>query len=225
MIREGREELGCMLEPLRLLDTWDVRKSDAWQISGVFYLCRLADDALIRLSDEHTGFAWLPIDDFSRTFTARVFLARMQRWDWERMLCDAACFAYPVTWMLLQDLVPNNLFLNGDKLSKLKNLTPDDFTWTLPPVTVSVIDGQTALIDGHTRAYTAHLLGLDRIRVRVQPLEQIDGSGALYRRIHAMALAQGITDITQLADRIVDDATHRLKWVTFCEELDRESTK
>mgnify|MGYP001806591362 FL=1 len=93
MIREGREELGCTLEPLRLLDTWHVKKSDAWHISGVFYLCRLAGGDDIVLSDEHSGFAWLSIDELDRRFTARVFLERMQRWDWDRMLRDAACVA------------------------------------------------------------------------------------------------------------------------------------
>jgi len=143
MIREGREELGCTLEPLRLLDTWDVMKNDAWQVSGVFYLCRLSGDADIVLSDEHTGYIWLPIDDFARAFTARTLLERMQRWDWDRMLRDAACFAYPVAWMKLQDLVPNNLFINSEKLARLQRLTREDFNWNLPPVTVSVIGGNT----------------------------------------------------------------------------------
>ncbi len=223
MIREGREELGCTLEPMRLLDTWDVMKNDTWQISGVFYLCRLAGDASIVLSEEHTGYTWLPIGDFSRTFTARTLLERMQRWDWDRMLRDAACFAYPVAWMSLKDLVPNNLYLNGDKLARLRELSSEDFAWNLPPVTVSAIDGRYALIDGHSRAYAAHLLGLDRIRARVQPLDEIDGSAALYRRIHAMALEQGIADITCLADRILDGPAHRMLWVDFCEQLHRES--
>lgn len=221
MIREGREELGCTLAPLRLLDSWHVRKSDTWHISGVFYLCRMMEDDIV-LSAEHTGFAWLSVDDFSRTFTARVFLERMHRWDWDRMPDDAACVAYPVEWMDLADLVPNNLFLNGEKLARLRHLTVDDLEWKLPPVLIAQIDGRYALIDGHTRAFAAHLLGMRRIRGRVQPLAQIGGSPLLYRRIHGIALEQGLTDVTCLSGRILDGPAHKAQWIGFCDRMLRE---
>ena len=218
MIREAREELGCEAETIRLIDTWQTVKTEDWQIVGVFYLCRLMTDDIV-LSDEHTGYQWISIDAYSEVFTARTFFERMHRWDWDRMLDDTVQFIYPLQWLDLAELVPNNLFLNGDKVERLRAVSVEDFEERIPPVIVSRIDGQYALIDGHSRAYCAFEKGLHQIRARMYPLEQVGGSPSLYRRIHELAISSGITDVGKLSDRFLYGQNHRDKWVAYCDSL------
>lgn len=215
--REVFEEIDCEVDVVRLIDTWNHMPTSDWQIVGVFYYCRLLSND-IKLSDEHTGYKWIPFGELSVEFTAKTFWNRMKRWNWEEVLNDNSKIVYPIEMIQIENLVPNNLFLNGDKIDGLLNLSDEEFVDNIPPVLVTIIDGDYSLIDGHSRVYCAIKLRLTSIGATVQPLEAI-GMEKLYRRIHEEAKKLKIMSVNDLEDRILYGSEHEEKWVRFCNEI------
>lgn len=77
--RELKEETNFIVEPIKLLDTWNyISKNN--QITGVIYLCRI-NDGDFKLSDEHDKYQWLEFNDASINMMYDVFKERMVKWD------------------------------------------------------------------------------------------------------------------------------------------------
>lgn len=81
--REVMEETGCKVKIHKLIDSWSNVISSQHQVVGVFYLCELEGE--ITLSEEHTGYKWINIDEFFDIFTAKAFTERMINWDWNKI--------------------------------------------------------------------------------------------------------------------------------------------
>jgi diadenosine tetraphosphate (Ap4A) HIT family hydrolase len=123
----------------------------------------------------------------------------------------------------LGDLRPNNWYINRDKLASVRQAWERGEGDRLPPVLVSRIDGQLSLIDGHARAYAALERGENRIQARVQALDEIEGSQALYRHIHRRGPAIGVKHITDLGERILPPDEHERLWVGYCQVWIKEN--
>lgn len=50
----------------------------------------------------------------------------------------------------IKELRPNNFYINKDKLEKIRKIYNEDKKPVFPPVLVGIIDGEYALIDGHS---------------------------------------------------------------------------
>ena len=87
----------------------------------------------------------------------------------------------------------------------------------LPPVLVSEIDGQLALIDGHCRAYTAWERGEREIDAIFEVIDTIEGSTALYAHIHRTGPEMGVSTLADLAERIVSPEDHERLWIGYCD--------
>ena len=85
VVREILEETGLTITPISLVDTWNF-VSETRQITGIIYLCALASDDKISLSEEHDIYEWLPIADESFEKMIRLFTPQMRQWDWEFLL-------------------------------------------------------------------------------------------------------------------------------------------
>jgi 8-oxo-dGTP diphosphatase len=79
LIRELKEETNFVVEPIRLLDTWNFILRNH-QITGVIYLCKIKEGDL-KLSDEHDKYQWLEFNDVSINLMHDVFKERMVKWD------------------------------------------------------------------------------------------------------------------------------------------------
>jgi 8-oxo-dGTP diphosphatase len=77
--REVKEETNFVVEPMKLLDTWNFISKD-YQITGIIYLCKIiAGD--FKLSDEHDKYQWLELNDMSINLMHDVFKERMVNWN------------------------------------------------------------------------------------------------------------------------------------------------
>ena len=83
VVRELKEETGLLVDPVRILDTWD-HIEEKYQITGIIYLCRLVDGE-IRLSDEHDAYKWLPVEKESVDIMYGAFRNRMINWNWDEL--------------------------------------------------------------------------------------------------------------------------------------------
>jgi len=217
LLRTIREELSCDTEIIKLIDTWSYMPNDKLHIVGVFYLCRLLSKE-IQLSAKYSGYQWVEIDKLSKDFTTRAFMKRIERWNWEELLDTSRRIVYPIEFIEIDKLIPNNLYLNGDKIEKLSNVLASEFDNIIPPVLVTIIAGEYSLIDGHSRAYRAMTLGKDRIKAIVKPLEVI-GMEKVYKRILEIAKSKNLYNVGMMKDRILFGKEHEKKWVGFCSKL------
>ena len=117
----------------------------------------------------------------------------------------------------LRDIRPNNWYLSRAKLDRIRDAWRVGAEQHLPPVLVSEIDGQLALIDGHCRAYAAWEQGEREIEAVFEPIGDVEGSTALYAHIHRAGPAMGVSTLDDLADRIVSPEDHERLWIGYCE--------
>ena len=111
---------------------------------------------------------------------------------------------------------PSQLYLNGSKFS----LVTGWFDFDAPnydPLPARKFDGRWTLTDGHTRAFVAHLSGAEELRV-VRDTDDVPVSK--YERCVSWCRDEGITDISDLAGRVVTNATFETRWVDRCRSLD-----
>lgn len=81
--REIMEETGLIVNPIKLLDTWNLIKVNH-QITGIIYLCSIEEGELT-LSDEHDAYKWINADKESLDIMYDVFKTRMLKWDWNEI--------------------------------------------------------------------------------------------------------------------------------------------
>lgn len=123
----------------------------------------------------------------------------------------------------IDELRPNNWYLNRGRLDRVRSAWASGREHELPPVLVAMIDGQLSLIDGHARTFAAWEAGATTIPAVSQPLDQIEGSTALYRHIHTAGPEQGICSIADLHDRILEPDDHRRIRVGYCSDWLRDN--
>lgn len=119
----------------------------------------------------------------------------------------------------IEKLIPNNFYLNEDKVKSVRQAYANNNQDKLPPVTVGVIGEEYSLIDGHSRAFVAFENGEEDILAKVYPIEEIPGSTKLYIYIHSKAKELNLTSIGKLENRILDSKEHELLWIQYCQEL------
>ncbi|WP_458188710.1 hypothetical protein [Haladaptatus sp. NG-WS-4] len=73
------------------------------------------------------------------------------------------------------------------------------------------------LTDGHTRAFVAYLAGADELRV-VRNTDDV--SMPAYERCVSWCEDEGVTDVSDLAGRVVTNETFEEQWVERCRSLE-----
>lgn len=79
LIREVKEETNLIVEPIKLLDTWNFIAKD-YQVTGIIYLCKIKEGSLT-LSDEHDKYEWLEFNKQSISRMHDVYKERMVSWN------------------------------------------------------------------------------------------------------------------------------------------------
>jgi len=81
LIREVKEETNLIVEPIKLLDTWNFVAKD-YQVTGIIFLCKIKEGSLT-LSDEHDKYEWLEFNKQSIYKMHDVYKERMESWNME----------------------------------------------------------------------------------------------------------------------------------------------
>lgn len=120
----------------------------------------------------------------------------------------------------LLDLGVSQLYLSRDKLLGVQAWLTADSAARMAPLPVHDFgNGRYTLTDGHTRAYVAWRLGLERIPI-IYDHDDIVASGLgpeLYRMDICWCTRFGIKNVRHLAGRILDGADYARLWLRRCE--------
>ena len=122
----------------------------------------------------------------------------------------------------IEDPRPSQLFLSARKLHAASawfdfdNPQYDPLP-VLPADELGFERGDPVLIDGHTRAYLAHLAGVDELLVHDATDE--DHFLALYADCAAWCDRKGMVSIADFAGRVVSHETYERQWVERCRRV------
>jgi hypothetical protein len=127
---------------------------------------------------------------------------------------DAEPFALPI-----EAVQPSQLYLDGGKLADVTRWF--DFAEPnydpLPVRRVARGRNETwMLTDGHTRAFVAHLAGVDELRV-VRDSDDLPMD--TYRRCVEWCEDEGVTEIGDLAGRVLNADEFETRWIERCRFL------
>ncbi|MEX2683198.1 MAG: hypothetical protein Q6373_016555, partial [Candidatus Sigynarchaeota archaeon] len=86
----------------------------------------------------------------------------------------------------------------------------------MEPLPVTRLHGAIALTDGHTRAFLSWKRGLVEIAAYWDDSELDIGT---YLQCLDWCHQESIRTIADLAGRIIDDASYKVKWIARCEAL------
>lgn len=133
----------------------------------------------------------------------------------------------------IDDCQPSQLLLSAKKLrGVLEWVDPDDFAsdpvlvlpaTDVPRIEATAIDAPYVAIDGHTRAFVAHLCGVDTLEIRVEDERDVERNALeIYARCVEWCLEEAVTTPADLAGRVVSHETYLEEWVERCHDLDLE---
>ena len=116
----------------------------------------------------------------------------------------------------LKDLQPSQFYISQAKLSNIQAWFHKDDLSNFEPLPVKVLDGIPILTDGHTRAVSAILAGLESVPL-VYDEDELDWN--LYRYCVEQCTQKGIHCPYDLVDRIISAHDYEEKWIGWCEQI------
>lgn len=122
----------------------------------------------------------------------------------------------------IRDLIPNNFYINKEKLEKIRIIYSEDKNPVFPPVLVGIINEEYVLIDGHSRTMAAFENDKKFIYAQIHPIEEVPGPTKLYLTIHNKSKEIGLESIENLQDRIIPNCEYEVLWVKYCDDLLKE---
>ena len=116
----------------------------------------------------------------------------------------------------LKDLQPSQFYISQAKLSNIQAWFHKDDLSNFEPLPVKVLDGIPILTDGHTRAVSAILAGLESVPL-VYDEDELDWN--LYRYCVEQCNQKGIHSPYDLVDRVISAYEYEEKWIGWCEQI------
>ena len=116
----------------------------------------------------------------------------------------------------LKDLQPSQFYISQAKLSNIQAWFHKDDLSNFEPLPVMVLDGIPILTDGHTRAVSAILAGLESVPL-VYDEDELDWN--LYRYCVEQCTQKGIHCPYDLVDRVISAHDYEEKWIGWCEQI------
>ena len=116
----------------------------------------------------------------------------------------------------LKDLQPSQFYISQAKLSNIQAWFHKDDLSNFEPLPVKVLDGIPILTDGHTRAVSAILAGLESVPL-VYEEDELDWN--LYRYCVEQCTQKGIHSPYDLVDRVISANEYEEKWIGWCEQI------
>ena len=117
-------------------------------------------------------------------------------------------------------LHPSQLFINYDKLQKVKRSAAIENNINLKPLLVKQLQNKLILTDGHTRAYYYYFMGLKKVLVEWDdPWGSENLDFEMYRICVDWCIEEGLTSIKNLENRIISNDEYELLWLNRCKQL------
>ena len=116
----------------------------------------------------------------------------------------------------LKDLQPSQFYISQVKLSNIQAWFHKDDLSNFEPLPVKVLDGIPILTDGHTRAVSAILAGLESVPL-VYEEDELDWN--LYRYCVEQCNQKGIHSPYDLVDRVISAQDYEEKWIGWCDQI------
>ncbi|MGD0979824.1 MAG: ParB N-terminal domain-containing protein [Candidatus Bathyarchaeia archaeon] len=106
--------------------------------------------------------------------------------------------------------------MSSEKLdSVMRNLRQTKAIY-VEPIPIKKLDNQIVLVDGHTRAFAAFLLGLSEIPVYWED-EELDWDE--YRTCVKWCKEEGIITISDLKKRVIPHKDYEVLWLDRCKKM------
>lgn len=110
---------------------------------------------------------------------------------------------------------PSQLYIDASRLGNaLEWFDCDDPTYD--PVPVLHIEDELVLSDGHTRAFLAYVAGANTLEIVLDP-DRRELNIPLYRGCMDWCREESVTQIADLAGRVVSHDTFLDQWVARCQ--------
>ena len=116
----------------------------------------------------------------------------------------------------LKDLQPSQFYISQAKLSNIQAWFHKDDLSNFEPLPVKVLDGVPILTDGHTRAVSAILAGLESVPL-VYEEDELDWN--LYHYCVEQCKQRGIHSPYDLVDRVISAHDSEEKWIGWCDQI------
>jgi hypothetical protein len=107
-------------------------------------------------------------------------------------------------YVYIENLRPNNWFLDKSKLDHIREIWNRGDQNMLPPVVVTLIDGELGLIDGHCRAFVALEYGADVIQADIVEAAQLVYKSEWLIIFHRQGPYIGVKKVQDLGKRIIN---------------------
>ncbi len=125
-------------------------------------------------------------------------------------------------YMDIDDIQPSQLYLNIRKIEDVKKEYPTIRPETIDAVPIKILNNQIIFTDGHTRAYVLWTHGYKKIKV-IWEDEELDWQA--YQICVDWCKEAGITTISDLKTRIIDNESYQIKWIKRCQDMFLELEK
>ncbi|WP_350343992.1 hypothetical protein PRVXT_000357 [Proteinivorax tanatarense] len=121
----------------------------------------------------------------------------------------------------INDIQPSQLFVSEQKLKNVYKWLNKDIN-SYDPIPVKDLNGKTVFTDGHTRSFALYKLGAKKVKVYWDK-DELDWEA--YQICVNWCLKEGITNITHLESRILNDDQYRLMWHERCRKMQAKVRK
>ncbi|MBI9046705.1 MAG: hypothetical protein JEZ06_19600 [Anaerolineaceae bacterium] len=85
-------------------------------------------------------------------------------------------------------------------------------------IPIMQLDNQWIFTDGHTRAYYAHTLGINKIKVFIDP-DRAELDMEMYRICVTWCKDEGIACIADLSNCLLSETDYQRLWLNRCKEM------
>jgi hypothetical protein len=119
-------------------------------------------------------------------------------------------------FMKINAIQPTQLYISSDKLNNVMRNLMQTKPMLVKPIPIKELDGQTVLVDGHTRALAAFLLGRPEVPVYWED-EELDWDE--YRICVGWCKKEGINTISDLKQRVVPHRDYQVLWLDRCKKM------
>lgn len=121
--------------------------------------------------------------------------------------------------MKLTELQPSQLYISSLKLSSVLHEFSEHGWDSVPPIPLLKLNGRIVMVDGHTRAVAAWLLGKQEV---LACWDDDDLDLEAYRICVDWCVAEGITSPGALVTRVIAPDQYERDWYGRCREMHRQ---
>jgi hypothetical protein len=121
--------------------------------------------------------------------------------------------------MSIFDMQPSQLFISEQKLAKIQEWLNHETLESYNPIPVKELNGKIVMLDGHTRAFALHKMGIKELRVC---WEQEEWDWEAYQVCVNWCLEEGITNVSGLEKKVVSHEDYEVVWYDKCRQMQKE---